>query len=149
MAFQVPYVYDPDFLCLVYDDPAIKDVQLCYKALPHHQTFCQKRMSKLSEQRIKSQSSLEQFFRDDNQPIPIKNEHELAYLFLGEVYNNLGGSCDISKLNMGAILTILSKAPCFHRDLREKASSVKKKVRDKWLCSNKEVWTIKAARNKM
>ena len=144
MAFQVP-IYDPDFLCLVNDDPAIKDVQLCYKALPHHQTFCQKRMSKLSRQRSKNQSSLKQFFRDENQPIPIKNEHELAYLFLEEAYNNLGGSCAISKLNMGAILTVLSKAPCFHRDLREKASLVKEKVRNNWLCSNKEAWTSEAA----
>ena len=108
----------------------ILSCELCYKATRHQQTFCQKRMSKQeSRQRSKNQSSLKQFFRDENQPIPIKNEHELAYLFLEEAYNNLGGSCNISKLNMGAILTVLSKAPCFHRDLREKASLVKEKVR--------------------
>ena len=95
-------------------------------------------MSKLSQQRIKSQKYLEQFFRDDNQPIPIKNEHELAYLFLEEAYNNLGGSCDISKLNMGAILTILSKASCFPKAVREKASVVMEEVRNNWLCSNKD-----------
>ena len=72
---------------------------------------------------------IRKFLRGDNQPIPIKNEHEIAHLYLGEVYNHLFG-CNILQLNMDAILTILSKASFFPENLRKQASVVKE-VRNK------------------
>ena len=85
--------------------------------------------------------------RGDNQPIPIKNEHEIAHLYLGEVYNHLFG-CNILQLNMDAILTILSKASSFPENLRKQASVVKE-VRNKWLCSNLDHWTKDQTREAM
>ena len=43
---------------------------------------------------------------------------------------------------MDAVLTILSRASCFQKNLREQASLVRNAVRNKWLCSNMELWTV-------
>ena len=50
---------------------------------------------------------------EKNQPIPIANEHELAHLYLGENYNSKHSVCDIFKLDLEALLTIMEKARCF------------------------------------
>ena len=116
MAFRIPQIYDPDFECIstqaaapapLQEDPA--DFQLCYKAIPHHHTFTQKRADKLRQKKIEIPEYQKQFLNGDNQPIAIKNEHELAHLYLDEVYSKLPG-CDISSLNMDAILEIVSRA---------------------------------------
>ena len=155
MTFQVPHPYDPDFECISDDqrtplqtyfkrdfkiDPTKS--QLCYKAIPHHRTLTQKRTDKLRQNKIKIPESEKHLLEGDNQPIPIKNEHELAHLYLDQVYSKLVG-CDISTLNMDAILKIVSRASSFQHDLREQASIVQKEMRNKWRCSNTDIWTEK------
>ena len=49
------------------------------------------------------------------------------------------GQVDILKLDMDAILTILSHASCFPEDLRNQASTVIV-VRNRWLCSKMDHW---------
>ena len=149
IAFQIPQIYDPDFECISTPAPAPaplqedrKDFQLCYKAIPHYNTFTQKRAEKLRQKEIKIPESHIHYLEGDNQPIPIKNEHELAHLYLDQIYSKLF-NCDISTLNMDAILTIVSRASSFQHDLREQASLVRKEVRNKWLCSNMDLWTAK------
>ena len=110
MASEVPQSNDPDFECISRDNrnPLLKDpadFQLCYKAIPHHLTFTQRRADKLREKDIQIPQYREHLLEGDNQPIPIKNEHELAHLYLDEVYSKLPG-CNISSLNMDAILSM-------------------------------------------
>ena len=124
LAFQDKQPNDPDFECISRDNrnPLLHDLadfQLCYKAIPHHHTFTQKRADMLRQKKIEITESQRQFLEGDNQPISIKNEHELAHLYLDQVYSILPG-CNISNLNMDAILVILSRASCFHENLREK-----------------------------
>ena len=95
----------------------------------------------MRQKKIEIPEYQKQFLNGDNQPIAIKNEHELAHLYLDEVYSKLPG-CNISNLNMDAILAILSRASCFSENLREQASLVRNAVRNKWLCSNMELWTM-------
>ena len=45
---------------------------------------------------------------------------------------------------MDALLTILSKASCFPEDLRKQASKARE-VRNQWLCSNLDRWTVENA----
>ena len=89
-------------------DSSFENVSLCYRALPNYEAFVQKREGRverrLEEGRVAEQRKQKQlkdqidceipkkyrkFLRDDNQPIPIKNEHEFAHLYLEEVYSNL------------------------------------------------------------
>ena len=144
----------------LFHDPALAEVDLCYKAIPHYKSFVTKRetlvnrrikegkeaekknQEKEKEKQKKKREQIEReiphqnrkFLKGDNQPIPVKNEHEFAHLYLEEIYNILP-SCNILELNMDARLTILSKASCFSGDLRKQALLVKG-VRNKWLCSN-------------
>ena len=148
----VPY-FDPDCECIsddkinpLQEDP--KGFQLCYNAIPHHFSFTQKRADKLEEKRNRMRSSeaieipedQEKFLQGENQPIPIKNEHELAHLYLNDAYSRLV-KCDIFELDLDALLTILSRASCFPQKLRTLAASVRQNVRNRWLCSNIEDWT--------
>ena len=132
---------DPDFILLSDKGKPLKqstdDFQLCYKAIPHYHAFTQRRAEKLKQLRQRGENRLKE---GDNQPIPISNEHELAHLYLNSVYGKLL-SCNILSLDMDALLQIMSKASCFQKDLRKKASSVQKEVRDKWLCTSAEFWT--------
>ena len=136
---------NPDFECLadvnkvvLLHDPALPKIELCFKALPHYHTFIKPRDEKLRQRNIKI-PAFHRKYSPDNQPIPIKNEHELAHLYLEEIYNKLPG-CNILELNLDAILTILSKASCFPEVQRKQASKVRG-VRNKWLCSNMDHWT--------
>ena len=139
----MPSQDDPDIECISADkkNPFKEDstgFQLCYKALPHYRAFTQKRREKFGQEQVPR--SKKHLLEEDNQPIPIKNEHELAHLYLDEVYSELSG-CDILTLNLDAILNILSRASCFKEELRRQALLVQREVRDKWLCSNMEIWT--------
>ena len=146
--FRVPLLPsqdDPDIECISADkkNPFKKDstgFQLCYKALPHYRAFTQKRREKFRHKQAPRSKKHLHLLEEDNQPIPIKNEHELAHLYLDEVYSELSG-CDISTLNLDAILNILSRASCFKEELRRQAFLVQREVRDKWLCSSMEIWT--------
>ena len=75
-----------------------------------------------------------------NQPIPIRDEHELAHLFLGEFYKKQK-SCSISNLDIGAILRILLSASCFPEDVKVQAEKVEDKVRGPWNRAVFENWT--------
>ena len=133
---------DPDFECLADEkkivllrDPSSSQIELCFKALPHYDSFVKQRDVKVKQRNIKFHTK----FPPENQPIPIKNEHEFAHLYLEEAYSHLSG-CRILELNMDAILTILSKASCFPENLRKQASAVKD-LRNHWLCSTLDHWT--------
>ena len=71
------------------------------------------------------------YFQGRNQPIPIRNEHELAHLFLSEFYKKQK-SCSISSLDIKAILRILSSASCFPKNVKMQAQRVEDKVRELW-----------------
>ena len=192
-------------------DPALAEVDLCYKAIPHYKSFVTKRetlvnrrikegeeagkleekarrleeeAARLEEKAAKAKGKSEtererqgtekekerhgkekemqgkekqkqklkreqiereipdknqKFLKGNNQPIPIKNEDEFAHLFLEDGYSHLS-RCNILVLNLGAILTVLSKASCFPEDLRNQALSVMD-VRNSWLCSEMNNWT--------
>ena len=79
------------------------------------------------------------FLTGDNQPIPIKNEHEFAFLYLDEAYRHFP-MCDILELNLDALLTILSKESSVPEKVREQAKAVRE-LRNKWLCSDIDFWT--------
>ena len=136
-----------------------RKVEFHYTALPHYKTFVRKREEKVKErmttkEQLKTELKLKlkliseipeipeqnrEFLKGDNQPIPIKNEHEFAHLYLEEAYSHLAG-CDILELNMDANFIILSNASCFGEDLRQQASIVREE-RNKWLCSIMDQWT--------
>ena len=71
------------------------------------------------KEQIQSEFPLEnrKFLAKENQPIPINDEHEFAHLYLEEIYSILA-DCNILKLDMGAVVTILSKASCFSKEIR-------------------------------
>ena len=75
-----------------------------------------------------------------NQPIPIRNEDELAHLFLSEFYKKQQ-SCNISNLDLSAILKILRAASCFPKEVKVLASKVEDKVRQLWNLAIFEMWT--------
>ena len=66
-----------------------------------------------------------------NQPIPIRNEHELAHLYLQDFYKKQP-TCNILTLDAGAILNIMSKAECFSDAIKKQAVKVRDNVRNKW-----------------
>ena len=75
-----------------------------------------------------------------NQPIPIRNEDEFAHLFLSEFYKKQQ-SCNISNLDLSAILKILRAASCFPKEVKVLASKVEDKVRQLWNLAVFEIWT--------
>ena len=77
-----------------------------------------------------------------NQPIPIRNEHELAHLFLSEFYKRQK-SCSILNLDIGGILRILVSASCFPNDVKVQAGRVEDKVRAPWNLAIFQNWTRK------
>ena len=62
--------------------------------------------------------------KEENQPIPIANEHELAHLYLGERFNRFSVR-DISQLDLDSLLTIMAKASCFSTSTRTQAEKMK------------------------
>ena len=92
-------------------DPALAEVDLCYKAIPHYKSFVTKRETQVNKRikegeeaaRIENETQGEEremqkqkreqvgreiphenrkYLQGNNQPIPIKNEHEFAHLYL-------------------------------------------------------------------
>ena len=131
---------DEEKMPLVQDCASSPDF-LCYKALPQYGKFVGSREEKMKFEKMGRTipNKYNKFLTGDNQPIPIKNEHEFAHLYLEEVYSNLS-RCNILELGLDALLTILSKASCFPEELRKQALIVRQ-LRNKWLCSNSDYWT--------
>ena len=113
--------------------------QLCYKALPHYQATVQERKAKFGSKNLIT-NSRRHLLEEENQPIHVANEHELAYLYLGENYNRFS-VCDISQLDLDAILTIIAKASCFSTSTRTQAAKIKANVVDQWMRVVVEEWT--------
>ena len=134
---------DEEKMPLVQDCASSPDF-LCYKALPQYGKFVGSREEKMKFEKMGRTipNKYNKFLTGDNQPIPIRNEHEFAHLYLEEVYSNLS-RCNILELGLDALLTILSKASCFPKELRKQALIALrvKQLRIKWLCSNSDFWT--------
>ena len=122
----------------MWSDPG--GTQLCYKALPQYQSIVQRRKETFGEEHLISDSQ-RGLLEEENQPIPIGNEHELAYLYLGENYNRMFSFCDILQLDLEAVLKIMSKASCFSTLARTQAAKVKKYVMNNWMRVVVEEWT--------
>ena len=75
-----------------------------------------------------------------NEPIPIRNEHELAHLFLSEFFRRQK-SCSIPSLDFSAILKILATASCFPKNVKMQAARVEDKVRGPWNLAVFGNWT--------
>ena len=75
-----------------------------------------------------------------NQPIPITNENEIAFLYLQEFYKKKA-NCDISKLDAGAILNIFNKAVCFTQNVRDQAGKIRENIRNQWAHAVMDEWT--------
>ena len=131
-------------------------MHLCYRALPHHDLTVELRQMHLEmhlEQTQHSEKGAGTAGKRDpertknsgllqgrNQPIPIRNEDELAHLFLSEFYKKQQ-SCNISNLDLSAILKILRAASCFPKEVKVLASKVEDKVRQLWNLAVFEMWT--------
>ena len=136
-------------------------MQLCYRALPQYESIVRQRQQNIpqnlqqmsADQKLKLKDLLKkllgtkiqriprnedeithlykQVVQGKSQPVPIMTEDELAHLYLQEFYKDQA-SCDITELDIGAILNILAKASCFTDSLRKQAATVRDKVRNKW-----------------
>jgi hypothetical protein len=113
--------------------------QLCYKALPLYQSIIQKR-KEMSEEDNLITDLRRRILEEENQPIPITNEHELAHLYLGENFNRFS-VCDISQLDLDSLLTIMGKASCFSTSIRAQAAKVKAHVMNSWMRIAIEEWS--------
>ena len=131
-------------------------MHLCYRALPHHDLTVELRQMHL-EMHLEQTQHIEKgagtagkrdpertknsgLLQGRNQPIPIRNEDELAHLFLSEFYKKQQ-SCNISNLDLSAILKILRAASCFPKEVKVLASKVEDKVRQLWNLAIFEMWT--------
>ena len=115
-------------------------VQLCYRALPNYEKTVLQRKKKLQlsgQQMTPAQTSL---LQGKNQAIVITTVDELAHLYLQEFYNKRT-QCDISELDIGAILNIFAKASCFPVNIKKQASKVRDDVRNKWAHAVIQDWT--------
>ena len=81
-----------------------------------------------------------QLVQSKSQPVPVLNEDELSFLYLQEFYKQQP-SCDINKLDIGAILNILAKASCFTDIVRKQAASIRDNIRNQWAHAIINDWT--------
>ena len=72
------------------------------------------------------------------QAIPVKNESEVAHLYLPEYYKNKP-SCDVLQLDCWAVLNILANSSGFTGDVRKQAESVRD-VRREWETAVVDEW---------
>ena len=112
----IPEGLDPlvGCLCDYYGNPLRADsggTQFCYQALPHYKTIVLERKNKFEPNELITDSH-RRLLNEENQPIPVANEHELAQLYLDEKYSRLG-VCDIFQLDLEAVLRIMAKSSCF------------------------------------
>ena len=137
--------------------PAGDGTQLSFRAIPHYESAVKQRdqsqgviQHNLQCQFCQSQHKkvcksckccpVGDLLKAKNIPIPIKDENELAHLYLQEFYNKQP-SCNILNLDAGAILNILSKAECFPDNIRKQAARVRDEVRNKWAHAIVNDWT--------
>ena len=99
-----------------------------------------KNLEKQKDSSFKRKESLTKILQGKSQPIPIMDEHELAFIYLQEFYKKQAG-CNIQNLDAGAILNILSKAACFPDNIRIQSAKVRDNVRNQWAHAVIQEWT--------
>ena len=124
--------------------PSGNGIQLCYRALPHYEKNVTKRKSQNQLERLKrnprKNKATIDLLEGKNQPIPIFNEHQLAFLYLQEFYKKYDG-CNISKLDSGALLNVLARASIFPDAIRLQAAQVRDTVRNRWAHAVIDDWS--------
>ena len=111
------------------DTDNIRGAELCYRALPSYEQEVRDREERQGKQEGQRRHAVAGA-GVAMQAIPVKNESELAHLYLPEYYKNKP-SCDILQLDCWAVLNILANSSGFSGDVRKQAASVRD-VRREW-----------------